>query len=76
MRLLLKALILNPRSGYTNKGAIHLHEYNHRAKMRRIGYTEDIENLDAYNGEIFAHISDEISKLEKESMDRKSKRGK
>lgn len=73
---MLRALFLNPKSGYTNGSAFYLAEYNHRAKLRKLGFTDSIENIDAVTAEIFVFISDEISGLEKEAADRRSKRSK
>jgi hypothetical protein len=54
----------------------YLAEYNRRAQMKQIGYTDSLENLDALTGELFALIADELATLEaaKREQDKKGKR--
>ena len=54
----------------------YLAEYNKRAKLRRLGFTESLSELDAFTGELFCFISDEIDKLESEEAEKRKRRGK
>ena len=74
LRKQVRASFLNPKAGYANETVFYLSEYNQRAKLRRLGFTESLDKLDSLTGEIFVFISDEISKLESEQAE-KQKRG-
>ena len=76
LRKQVRASFLNPKAGYTNDMVFYLSEYNQRAKLRKLGFTESLEELDALTGELFAMISDEIDKLESEEAKNRRKRGK
>jgi hypothetical protein len=58
-----------------NDTVFYLAEYNHRGKLRRLGYTDDISRLDALTAELFAVISNEIEDLEEEARKRQQRRG-
>jgi hypothetical protein len=54
----------------------YLAEYNRRAQMKAIGYTDSMENLDALTGELFALIADEMATLEEAKREQNNKKGK
>jgi hypothetical protein len=66
---------LNPEAGYANETCFYLAEYNSRCKLKEMGYTEDLETLDALTGEMFTLIQDEVSRLREEQQQKQAKRG-
>lgn len=48
----------------TSPVSIYVAEYNNRERLRKIGFVEDLANLDALTGEYLVAISKIISKLE------------
>lgn len=60
-------------SDYGNATAPYVAEYNNRIRMRKLGFTDSMENLDAVTAEYFIAIAMEYSRLENEEMKEKMK---
>ena len=54
--------------------APYLAEYNARMRLAKLGYTDDLSNLDSETAEAFLLISQTFSKLESDEMKKKSQR--
>jgi hypothetical protein len=52
----------------------YLSEYNQRAKLRKLGFSDSLDELDSLTGELFVFISDEISRLESEESEKQKRR--
>lgn len=76
LRKQVRAMFLNPKSGYANESIFFLVEYNQRAKLRKLGFVDSMDGLDTLTAEMFTFISDEIDRLESEAAERRRKRGK
>jgi len=66
---------LNPGAKFVNEAIFFLAEYNRRGKLKELGYTDSISNLDELTGDMFCVIADEIASLEEEQRQKQSKRG-
>lgn len=56
---------------FTNETWPYLHDYNVRKTMKKLGYTDNMSNLDADDAEIFYLIDQTIIRLENEKASRK-----
>jgi hypothetical protein len=68
----LKAQVTASYRGFqmANSTFPYVAEYNNRQRLRAIGYTDSLENLDAITGEYFVEIAKVISELEKKEMEK------
>jgi hypothetical protein len=55
--------------------APYVNEYIARQRLKKLGFTSNINELDDYKAEIFLEISVQLDELEKEETKRKTKHG-
>jgi len=55
--------------------AVYVDEYNARQRLRKIGYVDSVDGLDAKDATIFLEISSMYDKLDQEKLKKKSKKG-
>jgi hypothetical protein len=55
-----------------NETAYFVAEYHNRMRLRKLGFVDDLENLDAVTAEFFIEISQQLNRLESEEMKSKS----
>lgn len=54
--------------------AFYLYQYSQRVRMKDLGFTDSLENLDCVSAEAFTIIANEIDRVHDEEMKKKSKR--
>ncbi len=62
--------------GYVNETAPIYREYLDRMGLRKLGYTDSIDNLDCFTAECFAVIASELHKLERDEIEKSRKASK
>ena len=60
--------------GYTNDAAPIYAEFVTRMGLKKLGYTDTIDDLDCFTAECFAIIGNELIKLQNEALE-KAKKG-
>lgn len=51
--------------GIETEFVFYVREFNHRQRLKTLGFTDDLNLVDAYTGEVFVEISQAISNIEK-----------